>query len=120
MTMSERLGSWGSGGGSLDQAIRSAAFSFLTEQTRLHGDVLPRDPLAHSKKGWNGHHARRALLEGVGIFVPRVLSGPAGRAAVDDVLDAAAAAWTAWRRSRGLACRVPTGDPDPDGGFIWY
>jgi len=79
-----------------------------------------REPLAHSKKDWNGHHARRALLEAVGIFVPQVLSGPAGRAAVDDVLDAAAAAWTAWRRSTGLACRLPAGDPDPDGGSIWY
>jgi len=71
--MSERLGSWGSGGRSLDQAIRSAAFSFLTEQTRLHGDVLPRDLLA---TGFQYGDERVPLLGPQGIFKPRLLEMP--------------------------------------------
>jgi hypothetical protein len=47
----ERLGSWGSDGRSLGQSIRSAAFRFVTEQKRLHGDILPRDPRRLLAKG---------------------------------------------------------------------
>jgi predicted RNase H-like nuclease len=49
------------------------------------------------KKSWNGAAERRALLEKAGIRLPRDLGPPGQSAAVDDVLDAAAAAWTARR-----------------------
>jgi putative restriction endonuclease len=71
--MSERLGSWGSDRRSLDQSIRSAAFLFLTEQTRLHGDVLPRDLLA---TGFRYGDERVPLLGPQGIFKPRLLEMP--------------------------------------------
>ncbi|MEV4720279.1 DUF429 domain-containing protein [Micromonospora noduli] len=74
-------------------------------------------PLA-PKKTWQGQMQRRDLLLGVGIAVPGDL-GAAGRAAPDDVLDAAAAAWSAHRIATGHAMSYP--DPpeeDAAGGTI--
>jgi predicted RNase H-like nuclease len=48
------------------------------------------------KKSWAGAIERRRLLREHGIELPDEL-GDAGRAGIDDVLDAAAAAWTARR-----------------------
>ena len=54
-------------------------------------------PLANPKSTWAGIAQRRQLLTSAGITLPEDL-GPAGeKADVDDVLDAAAAAWTAIR-----------------------
>jgi predicted RNase H-like nuclease len=69
--------------------------------TRLAGA-----PLAASKKTWAGAETRRALLAGAGIALRGEL-GAAGRAGVDDVLDAAAAAWTAARVATGTARCLP-------------
>jgi len=66
-------------------------------------------PLAHSKHTWAGLRARLALLAGVGIVVPDE-PGPAGTAAADDVVDAAAVAWSAARVAAGTAARVPARD----------
>jgi predicted RNase H-like nuclease len=64
-------------------------------------------PLAEGKKSWAGAQRRRALLAGHGVEVPADL-GPAGAlAAVDDVLDAAAAAWSARRVATGSARLLP-------------
>ncbi len=63
--------------------------------------------LAHAKKTWAGAELRRRLLAGAGMDLPADL-GAAGRAAaVDDVLDAAAAAWTATRIAAGEARCLP-------------
>jgi predicted RNase H-like nuclease len=60
------------------------------------------------KKTWNGASERRALLEAAGVRLPRDLGRPGLEAAVDDVLDAAAAAWTAHRFATGRAeCLQP-------------
>jgi len=64
-------------------------------------------PLAEGKKSWAGAQRRRSLLAEHGIAVPADL-GPAGTlAAVDDVLDAAAAAWSARRVVAGSARLLP-------------
>ena len=64
-------------------------------------------PLPDGKNTWAGVERRRALLAGAGIILRGEL-GAAGRAArVDDVLDAAAAAWTARRVAAGTAGCVP-------------
>jgi predicted RNase H-like nuclease len=57
-----------------------------------------------SKKTWNGAAERLALLAGTtpAIVVPSAL-GEAGAVAADDVFDAAAAAWSAWRHAHGRA-----------------
>jgi putative restriction endonuclease len=71
--MSERSAHWGDADRGLDQAIRNAAFSFLAEQTRLHGEVLPRDLLA---EGLTFRGERVPLLGPQGIFKPRLLQIP--------------------------------------------
>jgi len=67
-------------------------------------------PLADGKKSYDGVMRRLALLEGAGIVMPRVLS--IGRVGVDDVLDAAAAAWSARRVALGAARRLPDTGPE--------
>ena len=85
--------------------------------------ALAGTPLSAGKRTWTGHTQRRTLLEGAGIVVPADL-GPAGRlAGADDVLDAAAAAWSAQRIAAGTARTLP--DPperDSEGRpvAIWY
>jgi predicted RNase H-like nuclease len=65
--------------------------------------------------------ARRLALAAAGIVVPDEL-GEAGTVPVDDVLDAAAAAWTADRIGRGEAISVPEAAERDDRGkpmAIW-
>jgi predicted RNase H-like nuclease len=74
------------------------------------------------KKSWNGLLLRRQLLKENGILLPDDLS-EGGLAPADDVLDAAAAAWTAQRIAEGKARSLP--DPPerhPRGRAvaIWY
>jgi predicted RNase H-like nuclease len=66
----------------------------------LASDALPR------KKSWAGQMERRRLLQRVGLRLPHDL-GPASAAPTDDVLDAAAMAWTAHRVAKGLARPLP-------------
>ncbi|WP_214321443.1 DUF429 domain-containing protein [Nonomuraea sediminis] len=65
-------------------------------------------PLPVGKTTWAGAERRRALLEGAGIAVPRDLGTAGAMAGVDDVLDAAAAAWTARRVATGGARCMPS------------
>lgn len=79
-------------------------------------------PLSASKHTWAGQAARRGLLERAGIRLPDEL-GRAGMAAPDDVLDAAAAAWSAHRIADGRAASLPhPPQQDPLGRpvAIWY
>ncbi|HUN36117.1 MAG TPA: DUF429 domain-containing protein [Trebonia sp.] len=69
--------------------------------------ALAGSPLAESKHSREGRAARRALLAAAGIELPparSVRSGQGGPApAEDDLLDAAAAAWSAQRIADGTA-----------------
>jgi predicted RNase H-like nuclease len=79
-------------------------------------------PLPASKRTWAGQAGRRDLLERAGIRLPAEL-GHAGAAAPDDVLDAAAAAWSAQRIADGRAASLPhPPQRDPQGRpvAIWY
>jgi predicted RNase H-like nuclease len=62
-------------------------------------------PLPHAKTSWNGLHARLALLADQGIELPAA-AGEAGRVRPDDLIDAAAVAWTAARIAAGTARRL--------------
>jgi predicted RNase H-like nuclease len=74
--------------------------------------------LPYAKHSWAGHALRRSLLSAAGIDLPDDL-GEAGRAGPDDVLDAAAVAWTADRIVRGIAGSLP--EPPQHGHIaIWY
>ncbi|MEU7061712.1 DUF429 domain-containing protein [Streptomyces sp. NPDC046197] len=79
-------------------------------------------PLAHRKKSWAGQMTRRSLLAAAGIVLPDEL-GEAGHVPPDDVLDAAATAWTAHRIALGRARSLPE-PPEHDARgrpiAIWY
>jgi len=68
--------------------------------TELAGHPLP------PKKTWAGAEARRELLASAGLILTGPL-GAAGQAGVDDVYDAAVAAWTARRVHEGRARSFP-------------
>jgi predicted RNase H-like nuclease len=72
--------------------------------------------LGASKHTWNGFFERRRLLDREGIVVPERLPEDA-RAA--DVLDAAAAAWTARRIAAGRHETLPAA-PEPGEPTIAY
>ncbi|MFD5860031.1 DUF429 domain-containing protein [Streptomyces chartreusis] len=75
-------------------------------------------PPAFAKKTWRGQNTRRALLAAAGVVLPDEL-GEADRVPADDVLDAAAAAWSADRIARGVAERVPeVPELDADGRAV--
>lgn len=74
-----------------------------------------------SKHTWNGHRQRLALLSNEGIELPKgALQDLAGRAGVDDVVDAAAAAWSAARYAARAAKPLPEGAQPGDRPVIWY
>lgn len=76
-------------------------------------------PLKFAKKSWNGQAERIALLGKWGIAIPTWLSGhEVGNIPADDLLDAAAAAWTADRIARSEADAVP--DSQQRTGRIWF
>lgn len=79
-------------------------------------------PIAARKASWAGLAARRAALAAEGVVVPDDI-GPAGRlAGADDVLDAAAVAWTARRIHAGAARPFPDPPVEVPGGrrqAIW-
>lgn len=56
-----------------DHKVRQAAFEWLREQARLHGDVLPRNVLA---QGFMYEGSRVPLLGPQGIFKPRIMTVP--------------------------------------------
>ncbi len=70
--------------------------------------------LQFAKKCWGGQRQRLALLEARGIHFPGELPRPVSLLAPDDVIDAAAAAWSAWRYVNEVALRLPPDTRDPD------
>nr|WP_255371982.1 DUF429 domain-containing protein [Cellulosimicrobium sp. CUA-896] len=71
---------------------------------RMHGAAL-----TSRKSTWAGGEARRRLLAEQGVVLAGELGLEGEDTGADDVLDAAAAAWTARRVARGEA--VPLPDP---------
>ena len=84
--------------------------------------AMKRGHLAHPKKSWNGQMERRFLLTAQGIELPDEIPALANTPP-DDLLDAAAAAWTAHRVAIGAAQRLPSLDDAADlkrRRVIWY
>ncbi len=83
-------------------------------------------PLSHKKASDEGKDERRRLLLQAGFDVTRLLAPPPGGrkvAPVVDVLDAAAACWTAGRIATGKAARIPEDPPTDSRGLrmeMWY
>ena len=70
-------------------------------------------PLEFSKKTWNGQMERRTLLVKQGIELADHFDDSTGKVAPDDLLDAAAAAWSAWHLARGRGEALPESDGEP-------
>ena len=82
-----------------------------------------RKPLRHGKKSPEGRAERLALLRECFPNIDRHIVPPRHRGVgIDDVLDAAAAAWTALRHTQGLAEHVCASEVDSVGlaATIWY
>jgi predicted RNase H-like nuclease len=104
----------------VDTWVRTARMEVREVHPEACFAVMAGGPLASSKATWRGVHERRALLQREGIELPDDL-GPAGVAGVDDVLDAAAACWSARRIATGAARSFPD-PPEPLDGLaaaIW-
>ncbi|MDQ3984876.1 MAG: DUF429 domain-containing protein [Actinomycetota bacterium] len=84
--------------------------------------AMAGSPIHSTKKSWNGSWLRRRLLHSKGIILKDEL-GNGGLAPVDDVLDAAAAGWSAQRVAEGVAQSLPD-PPEPNADrqavAIWY
>jgi len=104
--------------GCSQQAWRLAPKIFEVEQWQSHApmyEVHPElsfatmlgAPARANKKTWAGMVERRDALRAAGIDLDRAAAEPATRAAVDDMLDAGAAAWTAARLLDGSAIPFP-------------
>lgn len=74
--------------------------------------------LEYSKHSWNGQALRRDLLMREGIVLPDKLT-EAGHVPTADVLDAAAAVWTARRFASGTAESFPEGATRDQWEVIW-
>ena len=68
---------------------------------------LCSSPVTSSKKSWAGMLQRRDALKGVGIDLDQIVGDVGRRAAVDDMLDAGVAAWSARRILEGLQGSLP-------------
>lgn len=68
--------------------------------------LMPHSLPLHRKKSWGGLHARLARLAAAGIVLPPSL-GEADGVGIDDVVDAAGAAWSARRIHAGAARSFP-------------
>jgi predicted RNase H-like nuclease len=103
-----------------------AAASTDERIVEVHPEVsfraMANHPIDFPKKSWNGLLLRRQHLEANGVLLPDDLS-EGGLAPADDVLDAAAAAWTANRLAQGKAKTLPDPPEEHPGGravAIWY
>lgn len=80
----------------------------------IHPEVsfaaMQGSPLAEPKTSWNGLHIRRYLLRASGVDVPDRLPS-IGVVPAEDLLDAAAAAWTANRIATHTAMALPQTPP---------
>ena len=75
-------------------------------------------PAIAGKKVWAGMSERLDALNQAGFDLGDIDATAARAALTDDLLDAAAAAWSAGRYRRGEARSFPT-EPDPPGDVIW-
>ncbi|MEY2472439.1 MAG: hypothetical protein QOK28_1768 [Actinomycetota bacterium] len=97
-----------------DEDVRARVFEVFPEAAFC---ALNGAPLDHAKRTWHGHELRRVLLAKAGVELDAAVID-AGAAAPDDVLDAAALAWSTARIVRGEAASLPA--DATTGPRIWY
>jgi predicted RNase H-like nuclease len=91
----------------VDRWVRHAPRLVVEVHPEVSFACLAGAPLEVSKSSWAGVARRRHLLAGAGIVLADDLGLAAEKASVDDILDAAVAAWTALRVASGQARPVP-------------
>ena len=91
----------------VDQWVRQAPHRVVEVHPEASFAQLAGTALQSRKSSWAGAALRRRLPAGAGIDLPDDLGRAGEKATVDDVLDAAAAAWTALRVLRGQARTCP-------------
>lgn len=97
----------------VDEWVRHVAYRVVEVHPELSFAAMGGAPLPHAKTTWAGAQRRRALLTAAGLDLPGEQGAAGAAAGVDDMLDAAAAAWSARRVGTGQAiCR-----PDPPDVF---
>ncbi len=85
--------------------------------------AMATEGLAESKKSYGGLALRYQLLKDEGIVVPYGIEKSLKGASTDDVLDAAAMAWSARRIAHGKGVSLPAEPEVFSGGWpsaIWY
>ena len=91
----------------VDQWVQETPLRAVEIHPEVSFACLAGVPLEASKSTWAGAARRRQLLAGAGIVLREDLGPAAEKAGVDDILDAAVAAWTARRVAGGQARPVP-------------
>lgn len=106
----------------VDGWVRQAGRRVVEVHPEVSFAMLAGSPLPDGKRTWAGAHHRRWLLADAGVHLADDV-GEAGRhAAVDDVLDAGVAAWTATRVATGAATPLPNPPVEYSDGWpaaIW-
>lgn len=92
----------------VDSWLPGALFPVVEVHPELSFAEMAGGPLLDTKSTWAGLVRRRQLLTGTGIVMPDDLGTAGRRVAADDVLDAAAVAWTARRVAAGQARQLPS------------
>ncbi|GAA3566431.1 DUF429 domain-containing protein [Microlunatus spumicola] len=90
----------------VDRLVRDGEDRVREVHPELSFTTMAGHPARHPKKTWAGQRERVALLDAAGIRLD-ALTGATGSAGPDDVVDAAAAAWTARRLAAGTAVSLP-------------
>jgi predicted RNase H-like nuclease len=93
----------------VDAHLESARIPVLEGHPEVSFREMAGQGIVHPKKTFAGMSLRHQLLADEGILVPFGLESTLRGAAADDVLDAAAMAWTARRVAQGVADRFPPG-----------
>jgi predicted RNase H-like nuclease len=91
----------------VDRWRDAAPCAVVEAHPELSFAMMAAAPLADSKSTWAGVYRRQQLLAAHGIDLDDDLGLSGLRVGVDDVLDAAAVAWTATRVAAGTARSLP-------------
>jgi predicted RNase H-like nuclease len=91
----------------VDRWVRTASEPPIEVHPEVCFATMAGHPLQHPKSTWAGSVERRRLLARAGVMVPDELGLAGEMAGPDDVLDAAAAAWTAQRFLHDQAVSYP-------------
>jgi len=92
----------------VDQWVRRRTHHVVEVHPEVSFAQLAGAPLPAGKTTWAGIEHRRELLAGAGIVLAGDLGRAGAAAGVDDILDAAAAAWSARRVATGRAISHPS------------